>query len=146
MDGQAWWAAVHGVTRSWTQLSDFTFTFHFPLSCTGEGNGNPLQCSCLESPRDGGAWWAAVSGVAQSRTRLKWLSSLAAEGWASVVFGSLSGVSPTAAAVHPDNLSGSMSLCFLLSHRQSILFTFFLRKSLSCTGDRLYGCKCFVDY
>ena len=41
----------------------------------GEGNGNPLQCSCLENPRDGGAWWAAVSGVAQSRTRLKWLSS-----------------------------------------------------------------------
>ena len=41
------------------------------LSCTGEGNGNPLQCSCLENPRDGGAWWAAVSGVTQSRTRLK---------------------------------------------------------------------------
>ena len=47
---------------------------HFSLSCIGEGNGNPLQCSCLESPRDGGAWWAAVSGVAQSRTRLKRLS------------------------------------------------------------------------
>ena len=49
--------------------------FHFSLSCTGEGNGNPLQCSCLENPRDGGAWWAAVYGVAQSRTRLKRLSS-----------------------------------------------------------------------
>ena len=49
--------------------------FHFSLSCVGEGNGNPLQCSCLENPRDGGAWWAAVSGVAQSRTRLKRLSS-----------------------------------------------------------------------
>ena len=49
--------------------------FHFSLSCTGEGNGNPLQRSCLENPRDGGAWWAAVYGVAQSRTRLKWLSS-----------------------------------------------------------------------
>ena len=49
--------------------------FHFSLSCIGEGNGNPLQCSCLENPRDWGAWWAAVSGVAQSRTRLKWLSS-----------------------------------------------------------------------
>ena len=48
---------------------------HFSLSCTGEGNGNPLQCSCLENPRDGGAWWAAMYGVAQSRTRLKWLSS-----------------------------------------------------------------------
>ena len=49
--------------------------FHFSLSCIGEGNGNPLQCSCLENPRDGGAWWAAVSGVAQSQTRLKRLSS-----------------------------------------------------------------------
>ena len=44
--------------------------FHFSLSCIGEGNGNPLQCSCLENPRDGGAWWAAFYGVAQSRTRL----------------------------------------------------------------------------
>ena len=49
--------------------------FHFSLSCIGEGNGNPLQCSYLENPRDGGAWWAAVYGVAQSRTRLKRLSS-----------------------------------------------------------------------
>ena len=47
--------------------------FHFSLSCIGEGNSNPLQCSCLENPRDGGAWWAAISGVAQSQTRLKWL-------------------------------------------------------------------------
>ena len=43
--------------------------FHFSLSCIGEGNGNLLQCSCLENPRDGGAWWAAVSGVVQSRTK-----------------------------------------------------------------------------
>ena len=50
--------------------------FHFSLSCIGEGNGTPLQCSCLENPRDGGAWWAAVYGVAQSRIRLKWLSSI----------------------------------------------------------------------
>ena len=49
--------------------------FHFSLSCIGEGNGNPLQCSCLENPRDGGAWWAAIYGVAQSRTQLKQLSS-----------------------------------------------------------------------
>ena len=49
--------------------------FHFSLLCIGEGNGNPLQCSCLENPRDRGAWWAAVYGVAQSRTQLKWLSS-----------------------------------------------------------------------
>ena len=49
--------------------------FHLSLSCTGEGNGNPLQCSCLENPRDRGAWWAAVYGVTQSRTRLKRLCS-----------------------------------------------------------------------
>ena len=45
--------------------------FHFSLSCIGEGNGNPLQCSCLENPKDGGAWWGAVYGIAQSRTQLK---------------------------------------------------------------------------
>ena len=49
--------------------------FHFSLSCIGEGKGNPLQCSCLENPRDRGAWWAAVYGVTQSWTGLKWLSS-----------------------------------------------------------------------
>ena len=54
--------------------------FHFSLLCIGEGNGNPLQCSCLENPRDGGAWWAAVYGVAQSQTRLKRLSSNLAAG------------------------------------------------------------------
>ena len=70
MDGGAWWASIHGVTKSQTQLH-----FHFSLSRIGEGNGNPLQCSCLENPRDGGAWWAAVYGVAQSQTRLKRLSS-----------------------------------------------------------------------
>ena len=58
-----------GVWHNWaTSLS-------LSLSCIGEGNGNPLQCSCLENARDGGAWWAAVYGVAQSRTRPKWLSS-----------------------------------------------------------------------
>ena len=70
MDGGAWWAAVHGVAKSRTRLSDFNFS----LSCIGEGNGNPLQCSCLENPRDGGAWWAAVYGVIRSPTRLKWLN------------------------------------------------------------------------
>jgi len=59
MDRGAWWAAVHGVTKSWTQLAAF-----------GEGNGTPLQYSCLENPMDGGAWWAAVHGVAKSPTRL----------------------------------------------------------------------------
>ena len=52
-----------------------TERLHFSLSCIGEGNGNPIQCSCLENPRDGGAWWAAVYRVAQSQTQLKRLSS-----------------------------------------------------------------------
>ena len=66
MDGGAWKAAVHGVAEGQTRLSDFTFTFHF--SCIEEGNGNLLQYSCLENPRDGAAWWAAVYGVTQSWT------------------------------------------------------------------------------
>ena len=53
--------------------------FHVSLSCIGEGNGHPLQCSCLENPRGGGAWWAAVYGVAQSRTQLERLSSSSVE-------------------------------------------------------------------
>ena len=66
-----------GFSPSGRYESDMTerLHFHFSLSRIGEGNGNPLQCSCLESPRDGGAWWAAVYGVAQGRTWLKWLSS-----------------------------------------------------------------------
>ena len=71
-DEGAWWAAVHGVAKNRTPLSDFAFTFHFHAL---EKESNPLQCSCLENPRDGGALWAAVYGVAQSQTRLKRLSS-----------------------------------------------------------------------
>ena len=64
--------------------SDMTewLRFHFALSCIGKGNGNPLQCSCLENPRDGGAWWAAIYGVTQSWTRLKCLSLSQAVMWA----------------------------------------------------------------
>ena len=71
------WTEEPGELQSMGSLeSDTTerLHFHFSLSCIGEGNGNPLQCSCLENPRDGEAWWAAVYGVAQSRTRLKRLS------------------------------------------------------------------------
>ena len=76
-----------GKSREWRSLVgcspwghaelDTTERLHFPfsVSCIGEGNGNPLQCSCLENPRDGGDWWAAVYGVAQSQTRLKRLGS-----------------------------------------------------------------------
>ena len=70
--------------------------FHFSLSCTGEGNGNPLQCSCLENSRDGGAWWAAVYGVTQSRTQLKWLSSSRVSGthpWAQFLKGKIEDIS-----------------------------------------------------
>ena len=62
---------LHNIASMW----NLRLHFHFSLSCIGEGNGNPLQCSCLENPRDSGAWWAAIYGVAQSRTRLTWLSS-----------------------------------------------------------------------
>ena len=72
------WTEEPGRLQSWGCWgSDTTerLHFHFSLSCTGEGNGNPPQCSCLGNPRDGEAWWAAIYGVAQSRTRLKRLSS-----------------------------------------------------------------------
>ena len=62
------WGHKESDTTEW-------LSFHFSPSCIGEGNGNPLQCSCLENPRDGGAWWASVYRVTQSQTWLKWLSS-----------------------------------------------------------------------
>ena len=77
--------------------SDTIERLHFPfsLSFIGEGNGNPLQCSCLENPRVRGAWWAAVYGVAQSRTRLKWLSS------SSLVGVHVSSPAPSLSREHP---------------------------------------------
>ena len=73
MDRGAWSAAVHEVAKSWTRLSDSTFTFHFPA--LEKEMATHSSYSCLENPRDGGAWWAAVYGVTQSRTQLKQLSS-----------------------------------------------------------------------
>ena len=72
MDGGAWLAAVHGVAKSWTRLSESLSLFTF---MHWRRKWNPLHCSCLENPRDGGAWWAAIYRVAQSQTRLKQLSS-----------------------------------------------------------------------
>ena len=67
------WRSLVGCSQWGREELDTTerLHFHFSLPCTGEGYGNPLQCSCLENPRKGGAWWAAVYGVAQSQTRLK---------------------------------------------------------------------------
>ena len=97
MDSATWQATVHGVAKSWTQLSDFTFTLGFPGSSEvkasasnagdlgsipglgrspGEGNGNPLQYYCLESPMDGGAWQATVHRVAKGWTQLSDFTSL----------------------------------------------------------------------
>ena len=71
------WRSLVGWSPWGREESDMTerLHFHISLSCIERGHGNPLQCSCLENPRDGGVWWAAVYGVAQSRTRLKRLSS-----------------------------------------------------------------------
>ena len=75
-----WMEEPGGLQSMGSPESDMTerLHFHFSLACIGERNGNPLQCSCLENPRDGGAWWAAICGVAQSRTLLKRLSKMSA--------------------------------------------------------------------
>ena len=86
--------------------------FHFSLSCIGEGNGNPLQCSCQENPRDGGAWWAAVYGVAQSRTWLKRLSSSSS---------SYCGVGERNCVISLENVCNSLREHFLQLH--TIYFT-----------------------
>ena len=78
----AWTEEPGGLqSMGWLRVARLSnFTSHFSLSCIGEGNGNPLQCSCLENPRGGGAWWAAVYGVAQSRIRLSDLATAAVQG------------------------------------------------------------------
>ena len=86
MDGGAWWAAVHGVAKSWARLSNFTFTFHF--HALEKEMATHSSILGLENPRDLGAWWATIYGVAQSRTRLKQLSS-SSKSWVSVYHASL---------------------------------------------------------
>ena len=95
------WRSLVGYSPWGLEESDTTerLHFHFSLSCIGEGNGNPPQCSCLENPRDGGAWWASVYGVAQSWTQLKRLSS------------SSSSIPPKVGAFYPAPLPTSLSLC-----------------------------------
>ena len=98
--------------------------FHFSLWCTGEGNGNPLQCSCLESPRDRGAWWAAIHVVAQSWTRLKWLSS-SSRGKRCM-----------------GNLCTFLFLLWIYTEKQSFVFSFFLKKFYWIIVDL----QCFVSF
>ena len=82
------WRSLVGCSPWGCTESDTTegLHFHISLSCIGEGNGNPFQCSCLENPRDGGAWRAAVDGVAQSQTWLKWLSSSSSSSSSSIFY------------------------------------------------------------
>ena len=92
--------------------SDTTERLHFysSLSCIGKGNGNPLQCSCLENPRDGGAWWAAVYGVAQSRTRLKRLSSSSSSGLSTTLSSLSADLCVCVPVLLVDNM-GHLALC-----------------------------------
>ena len=90
--------------------------FHFSLSCIGEGNGNPLQCSCLENPGDGGAWWAAVSGVAQNRTGLKRLSSNSSSNSVSTSIPISSSCHPPLPLLCPHVLSLYLHLYFCLGN------------------------------
>ena len=97
--------------------------FYFSLSCIGEGNGNPLQCSCLEHPRDGRAWWAAVYGVTQSRTQLKWLSSSRA---------------PQPYAIAPFFVK--IRFVFFLKHFQNFKITFsFIMNIIEKIGGKKYS-------
>ena len=111
------WRSLLGCSPWGREESDTTewLHFHFSLSCIGEGNGNPLQRSCLENPRDGRAWWAAVSGVAQSRTRLKQLSSSSSSSY---------------------SFKSNKFYLYLLQHLQDFLptyFKLFVQNSFQCS-------------
>ena len=93
---------------SWRVGHDWAISLSlFTFMCIGEGNGNPLQCSCLENPRDGGAWWAAAYGVAQSRTRLKRLSSSSS----SVCMSVLLSVRPTLSLLYLYSCPANRFIC-----------------------------------
>ena len=115
--------------------------FPFSLSCIGEGNGNPLQCSCLENPRDGGAWWAAVYGVAQSRTRRKWQQ----QQWKCRVlttgfyFNSLIG--PLGIKDQRRRVYTPKALDFLFNFSESIFFCLGFQKTLKLQA-KLGACVC----
>ena len=96
------WGGKESDTTEW-------LPFPFPLSCIGEGNGNPLQCSCLENPKVGGAWWAAVYGVAQSQTRLTWLSSSRSTLLSSGTFIIFCSCCQSAYFIHPTQWLGDLS-------------------------------------
>ena len=102
------WRSLVGCSPWGREELDMTerLHFHFSLSCIGEGNGNPPQCSCLENPRDGGAWWAAVYGVAQSQIRLKRFSSSSSRVHWSFPYSS-AGKESACNAGDPSSISGS---------------------------------------
>ena len=112
------WRSLVGCNPWDREESDTTewLHFHFSLSCIGEGNGNPLQCSCLENPRDRGAWWASICGVAQSRTWLKRLSSGSSSSsrmTLCLTFWGTAKLFPTAAAPSYTPASSIWGFCFL---------------------------------
>ena len=112
--------------------------FHFSLSHNGEGNGSPLQCSCLENPRDGRAWWAAVYGVAQSRTRLKRLSSSSSSSLQNYEKINLSSLGHS---VHGIPLHGHISLTISPVERHLSCFLFSVVENISYL---IYNMKVWV--
>ena len=108
--------------------------FHFSLSCIGEGNGNPLQCSCLENPRDGGAWWAAVYGVAQSQIRLKQFSS-SSRGHIFFIFCMVIQYKFELWRVYSDNRTIEMFPIFKIHHSFMVIF---------CSHGGRYSADCML--
>ena len=124
------WRSLEGCSpwSRWGSNMTERLHFHFSLSCIGEGNGTPLQCSCLENPRDKEAWWAAVYGVTQSRTRLKWFSN------SNISFGSLLLIDfflLTVGLYFFDCIQGEFKLCWI-SFFKNIFLSLLLLRLLVC--------------